>query len=278
VVFMTSPGYFRTVGIPLVSGSTYGPEHRADGPQVAVVSEALARRYWPGRDAVGQRVTLGDPADSAGWMTIIGVVGDVRNEDLGRPTYPQLYLPLAQSPMPSLVVLARTSGEPLALTPAVKQVLAELDPGLPLSDVATLDQRVGETLARPRVNAGLLCAFAGVAMLLAAVGIYGVVAFGVVQRTRELGIRMALGAGTSNLLRLVVRQGMRPVIAGVGLGVAGALAGTRLLRGLLFGVGPTDPVTFLIVTVFLLAVALLASYLPARRAARSDPMIALRNE
>jgi ABC-type antimicrobial peptide transport system permease subunit len=178
----------------------------------------------------------------------------------------------------SLVVLARTSGDPLALTAAVKAALAELDSGLPLSDVATLDQRVTETLARPRVNAALLCAFAGAALLLAAVGIYGVIAFGVVQRTRELGIRMALGAGASNLLHMVVSQGMRPVLAGVGLGLAGALAGTRLLRGLLFGVAPTDPTTFLVVTAFLLAVALLASYLPARRAARSDPMIALRNE
>jgi putative ABC transport system permease protein len=278
VVFMTSPGYFQTVEIPLVSGSVYGPEHRADGPQVAVVSQALAQRYWPGRDAVGQRITLGDPADSAGWMTVVGVVRDVRNEEMGRPSYPQLYLPLAQSPVLSLVVLARTSGDPLALTAAVKAALAELDSGLPLSDVATLDQRVTETLARPRVNAALLCAFAGAALLLAAVGIYGVIAFGVVQRTRELGIRMALGAGASNLLHMVVSQGMRPVLAGVGLGLAGALAGTRLLRGLLFGVAPTDPTTFLVVTAFLLAVALLASYLPARRAARSDPMIALRNE
>ena len=278
VVFMTSPGYFQTVEIPLVSGSVYGPEHRADGPQVAVVSQSLAQRYWPGREAVGQRITLGDPADSAGWMTIVGVVGDVRNEEMGRPSYPQLYLPLAQSPEQSLVILARTSGDPLALTGAVKGALAELDADLPLSDVATLDQRVTDTLARPRVNAGLLSAFAGVALLLAAVGIYGVIAFGVVQRTRELGIRMALGAGTGNLLRLVVGQGMRPVIAGVGLGLAGALAGTRLLRGMLFGVGPTDAMTFLVVTAFLLAVALLASYLPARRAARSDPMIALRNE
>jgi predicted permease len=275
---MTSPAYFQTLEIPLVSGSIYGPEHRADGAPVAVVSQALAQRYWPGRTAVGQRITLGNPADSAGWMTIIGVVGDVRNEEMGRPSYPQLYLPLAQAPAPSFVVLARASGDPLALTPAVKGALAELDRSLPLSDVATLDQRVAETLVSPRVNAGLVSAFAGVALLLAAVGIYGVIAFGVAQRTRELGIRMALGADTGSLLRLVVGQGMRPVLAGVGLGVAGAPAGTRLLRGLLFGVGPTDPVTFLGVTAFLLVVALLASYLPARRAARSDPMIALRNE
>ncbi|MEZ0332723.1 MAG: ABC transporter permease [Gemmatimonadales bacterium] len=278
VVFMTSPEYFQTAEIPLVAGAVYGAEHRADGSPVAVVSQALAQRYWSGRSAVGQRITLGDPADSAGWMTVIGVVGDVRNEELGRPTYPQLYLPIAQAPVPSMVVLARTAGDPLELAGTVKRALTELDADLPLSEVATLDQRVADTLARPRVNAALLTAFAAVALLLAAVGIYGVIAFGVVQRTRELGIRMALGAGTDRLLRLVVHQGMRPVLAGIVLGLVGALLGTRLLRGLLFGVGATDPVTFLAVTAFLLVVAFGASYLPARRAARSDPMIALRNE
>jgi putative ABC transport system permease protein len=277
-VFMTSPGYFETVEIPVLAGTIYREEHRLEGPKVAVVSQALARRYWPGRSAVGQRITVGDPADSTGWRTIIGVVGDVRNEELGRPPYPQLYLPVAQLPVLSLVILARADGDPLDLTSAVKRAVADLDPDLPLSEIATLDQRIAQTLVRPRVNATLLAAFAGTALLLAAVGIYGVIAFGVVQRTRELGIRMALGAGTDRLLRLVVRQGMRPVLWGVALGLAGALVGTRLLRGLLFGVGATDPATFLAVTLFLLTVALGASYLPARRAARSDPMIALRNE
>ena len=265
VVFMTSPEYFQTAEIPLVAGAVYGAEHRADGSPVAVVSQALAQRYWPGRSAVGQRITLGDPADSAGWMTVIGVVGDVRNEELGRPTYPQLYLPIAQAPVPSMVVLARTAGDPLELAGTVKRALAELDADLPLSEVATLDQRVADTLARPRVNAALLTAFAAVALLLAAVGIYGVIAFGVVQRTRELGIRMALGAGTDRLLRLVVHQGMRPVLAGIVLGLVGALVGGRLLRGLLFGVGATDPVTFLAVTAFLLVVAF-ARELSARSA------------
>ncbi len=185
---------------------------------------------------------------------------------------------MAQAPVRSLVIVARAAGDPLDLTPAVRQALAELDPELPLSDIATLDQRIAGTLARPRINATLLTGFALTALLLAAIGIYGVIAYGVVQRTRELGIRMALGAGADNVLRLVIRQGMVPVIAGVILGLAGALAGTRLLRGLLFGVGATDPIAFLTVTVFLVGTALTAIWLPARRAARSDPMLALRNE
>ncbi len=277
-VFMTSPDYFETVGVPIVEGAVYGSTDRLEGARVAVVSQTLARRYWPGRSAVGGRITLGDPADSAGWMTVVGVVGDVRSEELGAPAYPQLYLPMSQAPVRSLVIVARAAGDPLDLAPAVRQALAELDPELPLSDIATLDQRIAGTLARPRINATLLTGFALTALLLAAIGIYGVIAYGVVQRTRELGIRMALGAGADNVLRLVIRQGMVPVIAGVILGLAGALAGTRLLRGLLFGVGATDPIAFLTVTVFLLGTALAASWVPARRAARSDPMLALRNE
>ena len=278
VVFTTSPSYFETVRIPLTEGKVYGDTDRAGSPPVAVVSQALARRYWPGRSAIGERVTLGNPADSTGWMTIVGVVGDVRNEELGRPAYPQLYQPVAQFPVRALMVVARAAGDPLELTPAMKRAVAELDPELPLSDIATLDQRISDTLARPRVNAVLLAGFGLTALILAAVGIYGVIAYGVVQRTRELGIRMALGAGSDTLLRLVIQQGMAPVLAGVALGIAGGLAGTRLLQSLLFGVGATDPLTFVAVTVFLVAVALAAIYLPARRAAQSDPMIALRND
>jgi putative ABC transport system permease protein len=206
------------------------------------------------------------------------VVGDVRQESLAEPPYPQVYLPFAQMPMRSVVIAARGPLDPLALLPGLKAAVAELDPGLPLSEVATMDQMVTATLARPRVNAVLLGGFALVALALAAVGIYGVITYGVIQRTRELGIRMALGAGSDQLLRLVVRQGMAPVLAGVALGAAGALGAGRVLRSLLFGVGPTDPLIFALVTGFLLAVALMACYLPARRAAMTDPMTALRNE
>jgi putative ABC transport system permease protein len=209
-------------------------------------------------------------------MTVVGIVGDVLHERLNGEAYPQIYTPFEQSPMRSMVLVARTSGDPLATVPAVRRAIAGLDADLPLADVSTLEDRKAVSLARPRVNATVLGGFALAALVLAAVGIYGVVAYGVVQRTRELGIRMALGAGGSTLLRMVIRQGMMPVLGGMVVGLVGALAGGRLLRGLLFGVGSGDPTILALVTGFLVAVALGAMYLPARRASRSDPMIALR--
>jgi putative ABC transport system permease protein len=188
----------------------------------------------------------------------------------------QIYIPFEQSPERSMVLVARTAGDPMATVPAVRRAIAGLDPDLPLADVSTLEDRKAVSLARPRVNATVLGGFALAALVLAAVGIYGVVAYGVVQRTRELGIRMALGAGGSTLLRMVIRQGMMPVLGGMAVGLVGALAGGRLLRGLLFGVGSGDPTILVLVTGFLVAVALAAMYLPARRASRCDPMIALR--
>jgi putative ABC transport system permease protein len=278
-VFSTSPNYFETMRIPLLEGRFYDATDRPDAETVAVVSRSLARRHWPDGGAVGARVTLGDPADPESvWMRVVGIVGDVRHEGLNQEGYPQLYLPFDQSPSRSMVITARTSADPMALVPSVRRALAELDADLPLAGIATLDERKAVSLARPRVNAAVLGGFALAALVLASVGIYGVVAYGVVQRTREMGIRMALGAGGSALLAMVIRQGMRPVLAGVGLGVLGALAGGRVLQSLLFGVGAADPATFVVVTCFLVAVALAAIYLPARRAAQSDPMVALRNE
>ena len=278
-VFRTTPDYFRTFAIPLVRGRPYQTGDRADAAPVALVSETLARRYWPDRSPLGARITLGDPEDSTSvWMTVIGVVGDVRQDSPAAAAYPQLYLPLAQASSRSLLIALRTSGDPLALTPALKRALAGIDPTLALGRVATMDERVAGTLARPRVNALLLGGFAATALVLAAFGIYGVIAYSVVQRTRELGIRMALGARTDDVLRLVLRQGMAPVLAGLALGLGGAAAASRVLRGLLYGVGGTDPITYAGVAAFLAGVALLASYLPARRAALADPIVALRNE
>jgi putative ABC transport system permease protein len=278
-VFTTSPGYFEALRIPLVAGRFYTATDRADGDPVAVISQSMAGRYWPGRSALGGRITLGDPADpETRWLTVVGVAGDVRHERLSDEAYPQLYLPFSQAPTRSVVLTIRAQGDPATLMPAIRQKLAEIDPDLPLADVATLAERKAVSLARPRVNAAVLGSFALAALILAAVGIYGVVAYGVIQRTRELGIRMALGAGRGTLLRMVIRQGMMPVLAGLGLGLAAALAGGRVLRSLLFGVGAGDPATFVAATLFLVAVALAAMYVPARRAARSDPMAALRND
>ncbi len=278
-VFSTSAGYFETLRIPLVEGRFYGATDRAGGEAVVVINQALARRFWTGGQALGARITLDDPREpDARWLTVIGIAGDVRHEQLSDHAYPQIYLPFAQSPTRSMVLALRAQSDPVGLVPALRRALAELDADLPLSSVATLEQRKAASLARPRVNAAVLGGFALAALVLAAVGIYGVVAYGVVQRTRELGIRMALGAGGGTLLRMVIRQGMRPVLGGLCLGMVGALAGGRLLRSLLFGVGEGDPWTFAAVTLFLVPVALAAIYLPARRAARSDPMIALRND
>jgi predicted permease len=278
-VFSTSPEYFETMRIPLLEGRFYEATDRPGTESVVVVSRSLAHRFWDRGRAVGARITLGDPADPESvWMTVVGVVGDVRHEALNQEGYPQLYLPFGQAPTRSMVLTLRARTDPLSLVPALRRLLAELDPDLPLSNVATLEERKAVSLARPRVNAVVLGGFALAALVLASVGIYGVVAYGVVQRTRELGIRMALGAGGGALLRMVIRQGMVPVVAGVTLGLAGALAGGRVLRSLLFGVGAADPVTFVAVTGFLVGTALAAIYIPARRAARSDPMAALRSE
>ncbi|MBA3495920.1 MAG: ABC transporter permease [Gemmatimonadales bacterium] len=279
VVFRTTPDYFRTFGIPLVRGRVYEPSDRGDAAAVAVISQSLARRYWPDGNPIGARVTLGDPADSSSvWRTVIGVVGDVRQAGPAGVAHPQMYLPLAQVSSRSLTIAARTGGDPLRLVPDLKHAVGAVDANLALSRVATMHDRLADTMARPRVNALLLGGFALTALMLAAIGIYGVIAYGVAQRTRELGIRVALGARSADVLRLVIRQGMAPVAAGLALGLAGAAAASRVLRGLLYGVGSTDPVTYGAVAAFLAAVALLASYLPARRAAHADPVSALREE
>ena len=278
-VFTTSAGYFETLRIPLVRGRLFEAGDRSGAPDVVLISEAAAERFWKGRDPIGARITFGDPADpEARWGTVVGVVGNVRHERLNDEAGPQIYIPFEQAPVRSMVVALRTSGDPLTLVPAVRRALAELDADLPLADVGTLESRKAVALARPRVNATVLGGFALAALLLAGVGIYGVVAYGVVQRTRELGIRMALGAGGASLLRLVIRQGLTPVLGGLVIGLLGALAGGRLLRGLLFGIGSGDPATLVLVTCFLAAVALVAMYLPARRASKADPMVALRAE
>jgi predicted permease len=246
---------------------------------VVVVNQTMARRYFGGRSALGQRITFGDGRDStAVWNTIVGVVGDVHHAGLNQAPYPQVYAPLAQSPRRWIVVVLRTDGDPAALAPAARAAVASLDPDLALSQVRTMEQRIADSTARPRINTVVLGSFAIAALLLAAIGIYGVISYGVIQRTRELGIRMALGAGSRSVLTLVLREAMTPVAAGIAVGLVAAWAATRVLRSLLFQTGTTDVATFLGVTLFLTGAALTACYLPARRAARSDPAVALRVE
>jgi putative ABC transport system permease protein len=276
-VFVASPSYFPTLRVPLLEGRGLSEQDRAAAPQVVVINQTMARRHFGGRSALGQRLTFDDPSDSAAtWNTVVGVVGDIRHAGLNQAPYAQVYAPLAQAPRRWMVVVLRTDRDPASLAPAARAALASLDPDLALSEVMTMEQRIADSTARPRINTVVLGSFAIAALLLAAIGIYGVISYGVAQRTRELGIRLALGAASGSVLTLVLRQGMAPVAAGIATGVVAAWAGTRLLRSLLFEVGTTDVATFAAVTLFLAGTALAACYFPARRAARSDPMSALR--
>ena len=277
--FRVSPDHFRVLGIPLKQGRLFGPGDVEGAPRVAVVNEEMVRRYFDGRSPIGRRVTFGDPADTSSvWWTVVGVVGDVAQEGVTAKPYAQLYRPIAQNPGRGLTVAIRTAGDPMAIAAQARRALRAFDPELPLSDLRTMEDRIGENLAQPRVSMLLLAGFAGIALTLAAIGIYGVIAYAVAQRTREIGIRMALGATTADVRQLVVRQGMTPVLIGVVVGVGAALLLTRLMSSLLFGVSATDPATYAGVALFLAGVALAASWLPARRATRVQPVIALRQE
>lgn len=268
-----SPGYFYTLGIPVLKGRTFTDHDDEQSPKVAVVNEALARRLWPGEDPIGRQLPLLDDS-----LSVVGVVGNTRHEGLGQDPASEIYVPYLQQPTNSMQLAIRTATDPASLASAVRGQVAAIDPEQPVYNVATLEQMLSESMAPRRFNLLLLGLFALIALILAAVGIYGVMAFSVTQRTHEIGIRMALGAERRDVLRLVVRQGLRLTLAGVIFGVAGACALTRFLKSFLYGVRPTDPVTFVLVSALLVAVSILASYIPARRATRVDPMVALRYE
>ncbi|HEX6598287.1 MAG TPA: ABC transporter permease [Gemmatimonadaceae bacterium] len=277
--FAVSPDYFATMHIPLKRGRLITAEDRAGATRVAVISEEAVRRFFSdGRDPIGSRITFGNPADSSGWMTIVGVVGNIAQEGVTAKPYAQLYQSIDQSPTRVVHVLLRTDRDPLLLASSVRGTVRSVDPDLLVNDIQTLENRVSQNIARPRLSVLLLGAFSVIALLLAAIGIYGVMAYTVAQRTREIGVRMALGADPHEVKQLVVRQGMRPALVGVVVGLVAAFAATRLIASLLYGVSAVDPVTFVLVPLFLIAVALLATYLPARRATRVPPTVALQTE
>jgi len=268
-----SPGYFHTLGIPVLKGRTFTEGDNEQSLKVAVVNETLARHLWPSADPVGQRLPLlGDE------LTVIGVVGNTRHEGLGQDPASEIYVPSLQQPEESMQLAVRTAQDPTSLASAVRGQIAAIDPEQPIYNVTTLAQTLSESVAPRRFNMLLLGIFAAIALALATVGIYGVMAFSVTQRTHEIGIRMALGAERREVLGLVVRQGLRLTVVGVVLGVAGALALTRFLTGFLYGVRATDPATFVVVSLALVTISILASYIPARRATKVDPMVALRYE
>jgi len=275
-----APGYFETMGIRLVRGRFPTADDRADRVSAVVINEALAKRYWPNEDPIGKQVRLGAPGNYLmPPSAIVGIVGDTPDAGLNAPAIPVIFLPHAVAPWWSFFTyVIRTSGSPEALTPAVRRELRALFPTTVIRNVQTMDVVLDDSVAPARLSMLLIGAFALVALITAALGVFGVVSFVVSQRTRELGIRMALGAAPSDVRRMVIAYGGRLALAGVVIGLVGSFALTRLISTMLFGVQPTDPVTFVAVSAILLGIGVLASWLPARRATRIDPIAALRSD
>jgi putative ABC transport system permease protein len=266
-------GYFRAMGIPLLRGRMF--EESDWWSDNAVVSEAMAKQYWPGENPIGRRFGVNCSNSPCDWKTVVGVVGDVK--ELGPAAEPAIAMYFMEN-MNDMTLVVRATQDPTRLVGDIRQIVHSIDPNQPLGDVRTMESLASESVAPQRLTMLVSILFAVLALVLAMVGLYGVISYSVAQRTHEFGIRMALGAERRDILKLVVGQGSKLIFIGVGLGILGALGLTRFVSSLLFGVKPTDPPTFLAVTVMLVAVALLASYIPARRATKVDPMEALRYE
>jgi len=271
---IVSPGYLHAIGVPLISGRSFTPLDSAEAPKVVILNRACARTFFPHEDPIGKRIQIA----GMDWATIVGVVGDLREEGLMAQPKPEIFVPYLQAPYSLMAVVIRSPQDPQRLAGAVRSRVESLDKSLPIYEVITMDQLMAEQVASRKFNMALLGLFAFLAVALAGVGIYGVMTYTVTQRTHEIGIRMALGAEQLDVLRLVLRQGIILAALGICVGFAGALALTRFLSSLLYEVTPRDPVTFVIVSALLGGVALLATYLPARRAAKVDPLVALRYE
>jgi len=266
------PNYFRAMNIPILEGREFTHLDTLGSPQVIVINQTMAKKFWPGENPVGKRIQQGK------WLTIVGVVGDVHHWGLDGGMQPQFFRPYTQAAWPVMSIVVRTTALPASYATVVKKALAGIEPDRPVSEVSTMDSIVQDSVGSRKLPTLLLSAFALLALGLAAVGIIGVVSYSVAQRTHEIGIRMALGARPADVLQLIVNGSMTWVLVGIGVGVAGSLGLTRLLGTLLFAVEPTNPAVLGTVSLLLTAVALLASYVPARRAAKVDPMVALRYE
>jgi putative ABC transport system permease protein len=275
---ITCPGYFAALGIPIVRGRDFTGQDAATAPGAVIINEEMARKYYEGRDPVGQRLKLGRPESTNPWLTIVGVARDVRHFGLDSAVRREMFVPYSQSVWPSMTIAVKTAVEPLSLAGAVKGALARIDPDQPVSRVRTMDSVITDSIGGRRFPMMLLAVFSAVALVLAAIGVYGVVSYLVSQRTREMGIRVALGARGGQVVRMVVGKSMRPVAVGMLLGVAGAIAAARLLTTLLYSVTPSDPVVLAGIAAVLGATAAGACWMPARRAAGVDPVVALRNE
>ena len=275
---VVSQGYFATLGIPMLMGRDFTDTDGLNAPKVTIIDERLAREYWPNASPLGKRIRFGPPEDNEPWHTVVGVVGAVRQDRLDADTDKSVYLPHPQIPVNGLSLVVRATAKPESLAGAVRATVREIDPDLPVTKVMTMEEVVSESVWQPRLYSILFGVFAMLALVLATVGIYGVMSYTVSTRTREFGLRMALGARSGHLLRLILGQGMRLAFIGVAAGLLVAFALTRLLKNLLFGVTATDPLTFGLITGLLTLVALAACWLPARRATRVDPLVALRHE
>jgi len=270
-----TPEYFRVLQTPLLEGRFFNDADTADSPQVVIINEALARKYFPKGDALNKRITFDDPRKDPKWVRIVGIVGSIRHRRLDLDPQPEYYVPQAQFPVRSMVLAVRSGQDPRTLTSAIRREIQSIDPDQPIANVRTLQAVTADSIAPRRMSVALLGVFAGIALLLAGVGIYGVISYLVVQRTHEIGVRMALGAQRSDVLGLVVGHALKLVGIGTVIGLILAFLSTRTLSALLYSVGAFDPTTFVFVTIALAAIALLASYIPALRATRADPMIAL---
>jgi putative ABC transport system permease protein len=268
--------YFKTMGTPLLRGREFTEADREGATGTAVINGTLASRLWPNEDALGKRLSVTGPKGP--FLEVVGVVRDSKYQTLGETPRSYVYLPLQQSYDPKMTLVVRTTGEPRAMTPVVREQIRALNANLPIADVQTLRDQIELTLFPSRIAAWTLGGFGLLALLLAGIGIYGVVSYGAAQRTREIGVRMALGAKERDVLRLVLWDGLIVIGAGLAIGLLLAAAATRLVAAFLYGVGATDPLTFVIVPLLLGVVALVASYIPARRAVKVDPLVALRYE
>jgi predicted permease len=271
------PDYFATMGVPVVAGREFTLDDVRGRPEVVIVSEELARLHWPGEDPIGKRLNILDQPDSL-YSTVVGVVPAIRIAGIEEAKQPQIYMPMLQRTQRTVSYVVRGSADPLALLPGVRAAVGEFNASLPVARVAPMQQLVERSFAARRFNAALLGIFAAVALLLASVGLYGVVSYLVAQRNRELGLRLALGSTPHALTRLVVADGMRMALAGIVLGLIGASLASRALQGLLFGVSRGDPWTYTLVAILLATVAFFASWLPARRVTRISPVEAMRGE
>jgi predicted permease len=273
-----SADYFKTMAIPI----HFNDADNEQAVRVAIINETMARQYWPGEDPLGKRFKLGDPADNElPWWTIVGVAGDVRQMGVDEPVKPEMYFPFQQSSAPFYSprdLAIRTTVDPMSLVGAATNAIHQVDPDQPISNIRTMAQVVGEETASRRLGMTLLTIFAGLALLLATIGIYGVLAYFVVQHTQEIGVRMALGAQQRNILAMVLKKGMALALLGVAIGLAVAFALTRLMSSLLYGVGTSDPMTYAAIAGLLTLVAFIACYVPAHRATKVDPMVALTYE